>query len=127
MSTTRTLLLLGATGAVGRETLRLALASPAFSSIHALGRSPPSVDPSAPGFAKLVTTPAIDFDLLLPSDDSEVKKLRDTGADVVIITLGTSRAKAGSVADFERIDRSVDLVPAISGSNRAELCRTGST
>ncbi|KAG1747963.1 uncharacterized protein EDB91DRAFT_1115716 [Suillus paluster] len=68
MSTSKTALILGATGATGRNLLRELLTSDQWSKVGEYGR-------------------------------------RDGRWDVVFVTLGTTRAKAGSAEMFEKIDR----------------------
>jgi uncharacterized protein YbjT (DUF2867 family) len=84
-------LLLGATGAVGKETLRLALADPAIELLaptrRALPPAPRLVNPVDPA-GEWVDAP--------------------WQADAVLCTLGTTIAKAGSQAAFTAIDH--DLV-----------------
>ncbi|KAM0750498.1 hypothetical protein T439DRAFT_326460 [Meredithblackwellia eburnea MCA 4105] len=111
-TTTRTLLLLGSTGETGSQALLSALKNPAIAKVHALGRTPPSVPHDTPGFDKLVTTPTISFDGLLADDQQEKLKLKDVDADLVVITLGTTRAKAGSFKAFEKIDKDYVLAAA---------------
>lgn len=98
-------LILGSTGETGKHVLLSALANPAFKAVHALGRKPPSVDATAPGFEKLITTPSLDFDSLLSGDGAEALKLKVIDSDVVLVTLGTTRAAAGSAEAFVKIDR----------------------
>lgn len=97
-------LILGATGETGKYLLLDALANPAFKTVHALGRRNPAVDPATPGFEKLVTT-LLDFDALLDGDATEAAKLKKVDADVVLITMGTTREAAGSAEAFVKIDK----------------------
>jgi len=103
-------LLLGATGETGKHTLTAALSHPSISSVHAIGRRPPSL-PSSTSSSKLVTT-TIDFDLLLTGSQSEITKLKSVEADVVVITLGTTSASAGSFEQFVKVDREYVLAAA---------------
>ena len=109
-------LVLGATGETGRHVLLSALANPAFSQVFALGRKAPTVDPSVPGYAKLVSEPLLSFDGLLTGDPAEVNKIRGIEADSVLVALGTTRAAAGSFDAFVKIDRSV--LAGASGGER---------
>ncbi len=84
------LLLLGATGLVGRHVLRLALADPRITAITAPTRRP------LPGNPRL-SAPTVDFDRL-PEDPSI------WAADAVICALGTTLKIAGSRERFHRID-----------------------
>jgi uncharacterized protein YbjT (DUF2867 family) len=93
-----TLLLVGATGLVGREVLRLALADPRVKHLTA-----PTRRPLAPG--SHLTNPGIDFDDLPP--DAPWWK-----ADAVICTLGSTIKKAGSKEAFHRIDHGYPLAVA---------------
>ncbi|KQT46329.1 NAD-dependent dehydratase [Aureimonas sp. Leaf454] len=88
------LLLLGATGLVGRHVLELALRNPRVSAVTA-----PVRRPLAP--RDKLQAPPVDFEAL---------PLSATwwGADAVVCALGTTRAKAGSAEAFRRFDR--DLV-----------------
>lgn len=87
-----TVLLLGATGAVGKETLRLALADPA---IELLAPTRRALLPPAPR-------------LVNPVDPAGEWVDAPWQADAVLCTLGTTIAKAGSQAVFTAIDH--DLV-----------------
>ncbi len=93
-----TLLLVGATGLVGREVLRLALADPQVKHLVA-----PTRRPLAPH--SQLTNPQVDFDHL-PSDAPWWK------ADAVICTLGSTIKKAGSKEAFHRIDHAYPLAVA---------------
>jgi uncharacterized protein YbjT (DUF2867 family) len=93
-----TLLLFGATGLVGREVLRLALADPRVEHLAA-----PTRRPLAPHSHQ--TNPQIDFDNLPP--DAPWWK-----ADAVICTLGSTIKKAGSKEVFHRIDHDYPLAVA---------------
>lgn len=97
-----TLLFLGATGETGKQALLHALSSPSVGSIHALGRTPPSLPTSTANLDKLTTT-TVDFEALLAGDTEQVNRFKAVDADVVLITLGTTRAAAGD--RFEKIDR----------------------
>ena len=92
------LLLIGSTGAVGLEVLRLALADERVDRVIAPTRRPLTEH------AKL-ENPVIDF-LHLPADAVWWK------ADAVICTLGTTIRIAGSQADFAAVDR--DLVAQVA-------------
>jgi uncharacterized protein YbjT (DUF2867 family) len=84
------LLLVGSTGLVGREVLRLALAAPQVSAVVAPVRR------ALPPHPKL-TAPLVDFDCL-PADAPWWQ------ADAVICTLGTTIKSAGSRAAFRKVD-----------------------
>ncbi|PCH44555.1 hypothetical protein WOLCODRAFT_139070 [Wolfiporia cocos MD-104 SS10] len=91
-------LILGATGATGKQLLQELLASPQYSSVAEYGRRVTSSELITSGKDKLEQK-TIDFEKL------EESGLKDKKWDVVFITLGTTRNKAGSAASFERIDR----------------------
>lgn len=92
------LLLLGATGLVGREVLRLALAEPMVSAVVAPGRR------ALPPHPKL-QAPLIDWDALPEQADG-------WRADAVICALGTTLRAAGSQAAFRRVDLDYPLAAA---------------
>jgi uncharacterized protein YbjT (DUF2867 family) len=85
------LLLLGATGLVGSETMKLALASDAFSELLAPTRHP--LEPHQ----KLINPVTSRLEELLPT-------LASSQVDAVICALGTTRAKAGSKKAFRHVD-----------------------
>ena len=89
------LLLVGATGLVGREVLRLALADARVSTVVAPVRK------ALPPHPKL-SAPLIDFDQL-PPDASWWQ------ADAVICTLGTTMKAAGTRQTFRRVDHDYPL------------------
>lgn len=93
-------LLLGATGATGKNVLRDLLASNHFSRVVEAGRRVTPADSlqDAAGKEKLAQK-TIDFEKL------EESGLKDDKVDVVVIVLGTSKAQAGSAEAFEKIDR----------------------
>jgi uncharacterized protein YbjT (DUF2867 family) len=93
-----TLLLVGATGLVGREVLRLALADPRVKHLSAPTRRPLAAHSH-------LTNPQADFDAL--QADAPWWK-----ADAVICTLGTTIKKAGSKEVFHRIDHGYPLAVA---------------
>ncbi|WP_454774627.1 NAD-dependent dehydratase [Janthinobacterium tructae] len=92
------LLLVGATGLVGREVLRLALADARVAAIVAPVRK------ALPPHAKL-HAPLVDFDQLPP--DAPWWK-----ADAVICTLGTTMKVAGTRQAFLRVDHDYPLAVA---------------
>lgn len=92
------LLLVGATGLVGRHVLQRALADPRIASVVAPTRR------ALPGHAKL-SSPSVDYERL------------DEGADwwrgdAVICTLGTTLRTAKSEAAFRRVDHDYPLAVA---------------
>lgn len=94
--TSRTVLVAGATGLVGREILAGLLADPAVSAVRSLGRRKPAVE-----HAKL-TSHVVDFAALpaLPA------------ADEVYLALGTTIKVAGSQAGFRAVDYGANLAVA---------------
>lgn len=95
---------LGATGAVGKPLLATLLNDSSYTSVYSFVRR--QTDPPAsiaPG--KQFNEVQLDFEKLLSGDDAEKSKLSSVDADAIFITLGTTRAQAGSAAAFEKIDR----------------------
>lgn len=92
------LLLVGATGLVGREVLRLALSDARVSQVVAPVRKP------LPAHPKL-DAPLVDFDRLPP--DAPWWQ-----ADAVICTLGTTMKLAGTRQAFRRVDHDYPLAVA---------------
>lgn len=99
MTSSKTALILGATGATGRHLLRELLSSNEWSKVGEYGRrvTPESNLPEITS-GKLEQK-AIDFENL------DASGLKDGRWDVVFVTLGTTRAQAGTAAMFEKIDR----------------------
>ena len=95
MTTLQRLLLLGATGAVGSQALRLALANPAIARVVAPTRR------ALPAHAKL-DNPLTDF-ADIASDAPWLK------ADALICALGTTIKVAGSQAAFAAVDRDLPI------------------
>ncbi|KAI5123478.1 hypothetical protein M0805_008848 [Coniferiporia weirii] len=91
-------LLLGATGAVGKHVLREVLASGEYTRVCEAGRR---VTPLAdlPGAEGKLEQRTVNFERISEAG------LREGRWDVVIITMGISRAAAGSAEMFEKIDR----------------------
>ncbi|KAN0061533.1 hypothetical protein ACQY0O_006380 [Thecaphora frezii] len=109
----KTALIIGSTGAVGSPLLSALLSRSSFTHIHSFVRSsstPTSVPTIAP--TKSFSQHTIDYDRLLAGDETETAKLRDVSADVVFITLGTTRADAASAQQFEKVDRDYVLAAA---------------
>lgn len=93
-------LILGATGSVGKHLLRSVLSSNVFTRVGEYGRkvTPEEQLSEYVPTGKLVQK-VIDFDQI---KDAELGKDR---WDVVFVTLGTTKQKAGSATAFEKIDR----------------------
>ncbi|KAF9038514.1 hypothetical protein BJ165DRAFT_1498540 [Panaeolus papilionaceus] len=98
MSTPKTALIIGATGQTGQHVLKSLLASSEFSRVAEYGRRVTPDNEITTGKEKLEQK-VIDFEKL---QDSDLKK---GNWDVVFITLGTTKATAGSAEAFEKIDR----------------------
>jgi uncharacterized protein YbjT (DUF2867 family) len=92
------LLLVGATGLVGREVLRLALSDARVSQVVAPVRKPLPVHPK-------LDAPLVDFDRLPP--DAPWWRM-----DAVICTLGTTMKAAGTRQLFRRVDHDYPLAVA---------------
>ena len=89
------LMIVGSTGAVGQEVLRLALADPRVRRVIAPTRRPLPADP------KLVN-PVVDFGALNPTESW-------WKVDAVVCALGTTIKVAGSQAAFAAIDRDLPI------------------
>lgn len=92
-------LLFGATGATGKHLLRELLSSDVFSRVGEYGRSVTQQAKLPETGKSKLKQQTIDFENL------DVPKFKQGNWDVVFITLGTTRAKAGSAEAFEKIDR----------------------
>lgn len=93
--TGKSALLLGGTGAVGKQLLAELLASDEWTRVGEYGRrvsTPPSTQTK-------LEQKVIDF------EDLGKANMKAGRWDVVFVTLGTTRANAGSAAQFEKIDR----------------------
>ena len=98
---TRTALVAGATGLVGKEILALLLADSNYSAVHAVGRRAPNAK-----HPKLVVHPS-----------SSLINWASPAVDDVFIALGTTIKAAGSKAAFKAID--ADAVLAIAAAAKA--------
>ncbi|HKO15234.1 MAG TPA: NAD(P)H-binding protein [Gemmatimonadaceae bacterium] len=103
-ATAKSVLLVGATGLVGRECLRLLLPDALVSRVVVIARRPLSPDVHSPRMAVHV----MDFDRL-----SEHASLFDT--DAIICTLGTTIRDAGSRERFRAVDFGFPLAVAQLG------------
>ncbi|KAI6013575.1 hypothetical protein EDC04DRAFT_694707 [Pisolithus marmoratus] len=93
-------LLLGATGAVGKKLLAELLARDDWCKIGEYGRRVTALADLPPGQREgRLEQKVIDF------ENIDTAGLKDGHWDVVFVTLGTTRAQAGSAAMFEKIDR----------------------
>lgn len=102
----RTALLAGATGLVGRELLTQLLADDAYTRIKLIGRRAPALQ-----------HPKLE---VLLSDFSNLPAL-NLAADTVFCCLGTTLKTAGSRAAFERVDR--EYVVQLAQAARAQGAR----
>ncbi len=93
------LLILGATGAVGREVLRLALQHPQVQQVLAPTRRP------LPAHPKL-RNPITDF---ARPEEALVEGAQAGGVDAVVCALGTTIRLAGSQAAFAAVDRDLPI------------------
>ena len=98
---------------MGKPLLSLIVSeSSPYSTVYSVARrphpSPPAVSPNV-GFQEIL----VDFDKLHSGDSTELAKLSSIPpASAVYITMGTTRAAAGSMAAFEKIDRGYVLSSA---------------
>lgn len=97
----RTALLVGATGLVGRECLRLLLADPAFARVVVVARRPLEIASPPPKLESHV----VDFERL--ADHAALLT-----ADAAICALGTTIKQAGSQERFRRVDFDYPLATA---------------
>lgn len=97
-STSKTLLLVGATGLVGQHVLQQALADPRVERIVAPTRTPLAAHPK-------LLNPSIHYEYLARHESW-------WACDAVICTLGTTIKKAGSKARFRDVDYSYPLLVA---------------
>lgn len=93
------LLILGATGAVGREVLRLALRHPQVRQVLAPTRRP------LPAHPRLVN-PITDF---ARPEEALAEGAQAGGVDAVVCALGTTIRLAGSQAAFAAVDRDLPI------------------
>jgi uncharacterized protein YbjT (DUF2867 family) len=95
------LLILGATGAVGSEVLRLALDHPGVTHVVAPTRRPLPTGHATPGSARLIN-PVTDF-------SNAAHACQGHGLDAVVCALGTTIRQAGSQAAFAAVDRDLPV------------------
>lgn len=105
----KTVLMVGASGLVGGEVLRMLIEAPAYEKIVLLNRREIS---AVTGHSKVIQLQA-NFD--------ELHQIRDSlQADDVICTLGTTIKKAGSQAEFRKVDFTYPLqIAKIAQANGA--------
>ena len=107
MSGDRSTVLVGASGLVGAECLKLLLADPAFARVVILARRPLEGVSAAPKLAAHV----VDFSRLEAQADLFT-------ADQLICCLGTTISKAGSKERFRAVDFGIPLALAKLGAER---------
>ena len=95
------LLILGATGAVGSEVLRLALEHPGVTHVVAPSRRPLSTGHATQGSARLIN-PVTDF-------SDAARTCQGHEVDAVVCALGTTIKQAGSQAAFAAVDRDLPV------------------
>ncbi len=105
--TQKSVVLVGATGLVGAECLRLLLAEPAFERVTVLARRAPMGVPPAPKLAWHVV------DLEHPEPHADL-----LAGDALICALGTTIKQAGSKQRFRAIDHDIPLALARLGAAR---------
>jgi len=88
-------LVIGGTGATGKELVRELLQSPRFSGVVSLVRKQPADQPTHPKLQTVV----IDMDKM-----EEQFQPEDTSFDVSFCCLGTTRGDAGSAEAFRKVD-----------------------
>lgn len=99
MSAGRSAVIIGATGQVGAHLLKELLANGAFTTVAEYGRRTTPVEKLPQEHIGKLSQKTVDFEKL-NADDWKAQRF-----DTVFITLGTSRAIAGSAEAFEKIDR----------------------
>ena len=107
MANESSILICGATGLVGSECLRLALAEPGFRRVVVVARRPV---PAAAQVERLEQH-VVDFEKLSSSPDA-------FRVDQIISALGTTRKKAGSKEGFRRVDFDYQLEIARMGRDQ---------
>ncbi|KAF8967742.1 hypothetical protein BDZ97DRAFT_1803057 [Flammula alnicola] len=110
MAVSQSAVIIGATGQTGRHVLQNLLASPHFTRVGEYGRRLTPKDQITTGSDKLEQK-VIDFEKLQESG------LSQGNWDVVFITLGTTKANAGSAEAFEKIDREYVINAAKAARN----------
>jgi uncharacterized protein YbjT (DUF2867 family) len=111
MPGTRSVLLCGATGLVGRECLELLAADPSFHRVVVITRRPLPPDMAAPLRRARLEQHVIDFDTL----EAHANLLR---VDQIICALGTTMKQAGSKERFRQVDFEYPAAIARIGSEQ---------
>ncbi|KAA1469778.1 hypothetical protein DENSPDRAFT_835439 [Dentipellis sp. KUC8613] len=102
MAAPQSALLIGATGAVGKHLLQELLTSPQYNRVGEFGRrvtAPEKLAGLDEAQKAKLQQKAVDFEKI------DQEGLKEGNWDIVFITLGTTAKKAGSSANFEKIDR----------------------
>ncbi|GAA5972492.1 hypothetical protein JCM11641_001868 [Rhodosporidiobolus odoratus] len=117
------IVLLGATGEVGRRALVAALESPSVSAVYSFGRSPPKVETGV-SVEKLHHV-AVNFDALLEEKGigPETEKFKTAQGDSIVIALGTTKKNAGSAERWEKIDKEYVLAAAKAAKSESKVQR----
>ncbi|KAI8889380.1 NAD(P)-binding protein [Backusella circina FSU 941] len=97
----RTALIMGATGAVGKQVLKEILKSNDYQKVISIGRRNVELEQEVP--QERLVQKIVDFDNIEASRD-DLKNIND-----VYCCLGTTRADAGGAAPFKKIDQSYVL------------------
>ncbi|KDR80787.1 hypothetical protein GALMADRAFT_276967 [Galerina marginata CBS 339.88] len=119
MADSKSALIIGATGQTGRHLLQNLLASSHFTRVGEYGRKVTPASEITLGKDKLEQK-IIDFEKIHESGLNKEKW------DVVFITLGTTKALAGSAEAFEKIDRDAAKEARFAGSSqRLIYCSAG--
>jgi len=123
MADSQSALIIGATGQTGRHLLQNLLASSHFTRVGEYGRKVTPANEITSGKDKLEQK-VIDFEKIHESGLNKEKW------DVVFITLGTTKALAGSAEAFEKIDREYVISAAkeariADSSQRLVYCSAG--
>jgi len=112
----RRVMLVGATGLVGRECLRLLAADPTVSVLRVLLRRPPEPERWLPGDLPAALRERIDWCV---TDFEQLDTHPDWfEVDEVVCALGTTIRQAGSQAAFRRVDHDYPLAVATRARQR---------
>ena len=128
-----TAVILGSTGAIGLELVRAMSAESSISTVKATTRYVVPVNADLPKlkralFPSLASAPeehvskveivTIDWDKFCdPKTSADYESLFEK-ADIAVSALGTTRANAGSAAEFERIDKGYNLAAAQAAKSK---------
>ncbi|UZJ55573.1 hypothetical protein CBS101457_004893 [Exobasidium rhododendri] len=123
----KTAMVFGASGAVGKCLLSQLLSSDHYAKVHIISRRP-FKDNSTFRSETRLEEHIIDFDKLIDDDARDdngsakatAAAIKEIAAETVYITLGTTRAQAGSASNFVKIDRDYVLAGAKAALSTAE-------